>query len=329
MQKENSSLQYYLYSASNFLAALGGGTILGKGISILNIPSLQGGSIMAFFIGTILGLTLLQLVPEKSSKILSKWFSIAGGFSSLILLAIFENYSDRSMMFGDAAIIFFLLLSVRFGFWFYSRVLRACAAAGQKQQIAWVEFGYYSGMILGLVIWKLLNFNITIAAALLTDAFLQFLAGFLDLYANNKAKKQNQPLIQQNSPEINNFLQAKKNRKIFYWSLPCAVALITIGTQVTIFSLTHYVSDYISTYILATFYLGASVGSVIFKKLNIQLGENINHSISFTLTSGKKYKISCLSIGLIASFFVSATILDQYFWLQKNQNQLLFLLCIL
>ena len=59
------SLNYYFFSLSNLIAAFGGGLILGKGVGIINLPYLQGGSILAFFIGTIFGLLFLQFIPER------------------------------------------------------------------------------------------------------------------------------------------------------------------------------------------------------------------------------------------------------------------------
>ena len=50
-----SSSRYYIFAVSNFLAALGGGLLLGKASNVIVSPSyLHGGSLLAFFIGTIL-----------------------------------------------------------------------------------------------------------------------------------------------------------------------------------------------------------------------------------------------------------------------------------
>jgi hypothetical protein len=48
-------IRYYFFSFSNFIAALGGGMILGKGVGIIDQPFLQGGSILAFFCGNYAG----------------------------------------------------------------------------------------------------------------------------------------------------------------------------------------------------------------------------------------------------------------------------------
>lgn len=125
-----------------------------------------------------MGLIFLQLVPKKFANHIGQMFSIFGGITSLFLFFIFYKYSINGEIYSLPASAFFFLLSVRFGFWFYSRVLRAANSAGFKKRIAWVEFGYYGGIILGLIIWQILNFEIALSSILIIDAFMQFIAGF-------------------------------------------------------------------------------------------------------------------------------------------------------
>lgn len=310
MLLKKETLRYYLFAFSNFLAAFGGGMILGKGVRIINNPLLQNGSIMAFFIGTVLGLILLQAIPKKLSELFARWFSIGGGFASLTLLTIFENYSFNGKLTGIAAVIFFILLSIRFGFWFYSRVLRASNVAGQQQRIAWVELGYYSGMIFGLIIWKFIDINFSIVSALLMDAILQFSAGIIDLYTTqtvHQEQKTNAALL----TRFNN----QQHKKILEWKLTSAAVFLTVGIQVVIFSLTHYVSDYLSAYILASFYFGASMAAVFCKKFKIQLAWTSvtnNHSsfaIIYSEKNGMKKEISIILLGILSACCVAATVI--------------------
>ena len=76
MLRKNSSFPYYLFSISNLIAAFGGGLILGKGVDVIQQPYLHGGSVLAFFIGTVLGLLFIQFIPKNLSKILAPLFSI-------------------------------------------------------------------------------------------------------------------------------------------------------------------------------------------------------------------------------------------------------------
>lgn len=85
MSKISMQMRYYLFSFSNFLAAIGGGLILGKGISALNVSFVQSGSILAFFVGTVFGLGLLQFTPKRLGHTFSKWFSVAAALSLWML----------------------------------------------------------------------------------------------------------------------------------------------------------------------------------------------------------------------------------------------------
>lgn len=311
------ALLYYLFSISNFMAALGGGMILGKGIGAINIPMLRSGSLLAFFVGTVFGLGFLQLTPKKFSTILARWFSISGGITSLMLCGIFSSYAITEKISGNAAVIFFFLLSLRFGFWFYSRVLRASAAAGQKQSIAWVELGYYSGIISGLVLWIFLGVNINMIAALIVDSILQLGAGTLDLYVYRKQALLHQPKqINASQSHIN----IKCNQKIWVWRLATAVMFLTVGVQVIIFNLAHKVSDYFSPYILAVFYLGAAVSAIFFKRLNMQLEWNSlktksnGYAIILFGRSENKKKMSFLFGSIVSGLSVIAVLVSIFHW---------------
>jgi len=75
----NEKISFRLFALSNLMAAFGGGMILGKGVKIIDTPYLQSGSLLAFFIGTVLGLVFLQSIPKKFSKFMGRLFSIFGG----------------------------------------------------------------------------------------------------------------------------------------------------------------------------------------------------------------------------------------------------------
>lgn len=283
---KKTSFCYYLFSISNLFAAFGGGLILGKGTDVINYPSLQGGSILAFFIGTIIGLLFLQLIPNKISKFIANFFSIGGGFTSLILFYIYQNYSFIGKMDGTSALIFFLLLSVRFGLWFYSRVMRASIASGNQQSIAWVEFGYYIGMVLGLIIWKFININIGLSAALIIDAIFQFLAGTLDL----KSFKVNNGFLDKSENKTQN--DDNNNETTLYsskwcWKLSFSVVFITVGVQVIIFNMAHNVTGEFGSYILATFYFGVAVAAFICNKFKICISWGNKNNLA-TITTNKK-----------------------------------------
>ncbi len=302
-------IRYYFFSFSNFIAALGGGMILGKGVGIIDQPFLQGGSILAFFVGTTLGLFFLQIIPKKISHTIARSFSILAGITALILLYIFKVYSINTKIYDTPAVIFFSLLSIRFGFWFYSRVLRASLAAGKQQKIAWVELGYYVGMIGGLIVWTFLGIEIGIASALIIDACLQFAAGTIDLFVGSSSSAPTKS-ISVNSSTSSNLFQSQY--------LIGSIIFLTIGIQVVIFSLTHHVSVHFTPLLLAFYYLGASIAAIFCKKFQVYLEWKTNKAISFAkifLSSKINSRgTSFISCGVLSSVCVAIAILGVIYW---------------
>lgn len=74
MFNKNINCRYELFSIANLLAAFGGGMILGRGMKVIVNSFLQGGTILAFLIGTVLGLVFLFLLPRNLSKTIPKFF---------------------------------------------------------------------------------------------------------------------------------------------------------------------------------------------------------------------------------------------------------------
>lgn len=330
--KESLALRYCLFSFSNFLAAFGGGVILGKGIGVIDNSFLHGSSVLAFLMGSVLGLAFIQFLPEQWSKKIVHWFSFFCGVTSLFLFAIFKNYALNGKIANLAAFFFFLLLIIRFGFWFYSRVSRAAEAAGQKQRIAWVEFGYFLGVILGLIIWEILGIEIRLGTALILDALLQFSAGFIDLFANYffhslmQTIKESQENICNNSSQTNS---NSDNTKIWGWRLAIAVMFLTVGIQVITFNLSYQVSERFGVYILAFFYIGVSIAAIIYSKFKIRLEwhqSQYNYfgyaAICFEMQKQKK-QISFVLICVLAVCCVVITAILQY---RDNVENIQFML---
>jgi hypothetical protein len=151
----------------------------------------------AIVTGYIFGLAFLYCVPKKFSKLLSQYFSLCCAITSISLYFLFKSSSELGKISGTMGIVFFILLSIRFGFWFYSRVIRASNASGQEQSIAWVELGYYSGMILGLIFWKLFKIEIDLSSALIVDATFLLLSSLFDFKAYSLAVSASSKLNEQ------------------------------------------------------------------------------------------------------------------------------------
>lgn len=307
MLKGSDSVRYYLFSLANLIAAFGGGIILGKGIGVINVPYIQGGSILAFFIGTVLGLVFLQSIPKEKATSFAKYFSVSCGITSLILLYIYKNYSHNHQIDGSAALIFFVFLSIRFGFWFYSRVMRASSAASSQQSIAWVEMGYYLGMVLGLVIWKLLNFNIELGTALILDGCLQFIAGMLDFKSNVITKN----ILSKSEEHMEPYLKAvipSRNLR-WCWKLSFAVIFLTMAIQVILFSASHNTSETVSSYIIATFYFGVAVAAFFCNMYKMNISWDKTNSLAYICSQTKDKKKIKLSFFLLMSFLSVALVI--------------------
>ncbi|MFA5958967.1 MAG: hypothetical protein WC785_00440 [Tatlockia sp.] len=311
-----NSIRYYLFSLANLIAAFGGGLILGKGIGVINSPYLHGGTILAFFIGTLLGLIFLQSIPERWSTTFANYFSVSGGITSLILLYIFESNSHNEQLYGHSAFLFFVFLSIRFGFWFYSRVMRASSAASSQHSVAWVEMGYYLGMVLGLIIWKLLNFHIDLGAALLLDACLQFTAGFLDFKSNKIVEAPSDEQIKITHITVEN---TSNNASLLWcWKLAGAVVFLTVAIQVVLFNAAHAMPDTVSSYLIATFYFGVAAAAFFCNRYQIRLNWDNRNFLAYLHSDKKKIKVRLsfmMLVSLVSVFFVvKAVSLSQNAW---------------
>jgi hypothetical protein len=325
MLNENLSSRYYLFSISNFIAAIGGGLILGKCASVIDYPGLKGSSIFAFFIGAILGLIFLQFIPKKLSKSLAKSFSIGCGITSFILYYIYKDFSLHDTLAGNPALIFFALLCVRFSFWFYSRVTRVSKSAEHKQSIAWTEFGYYIGMVLGLVVWQLLGLEIDLKTALIIDIIFQFTAGLIDLYSFSLESSLTKSTSEEASAPDERV--SFKTNTLWCWRLAVAVIFTTIGVQVTIFHAAHYVTEVFSSYILATFYSGVAFAAFIFSKYRLHVSwDDISGVATIASKINHHWQLNYLALFAVPAISVMLILFQIYHSLTSFNS---FYVCIL
>ena len=213
-------------------------------------------------------------------------FSISCGITSIILFYLYQYNANAGQLVGVPALLFFILLSIRFGFWFYSRVMRASRASAHQRSVAWIEFGYYLGMVLGLTIWKLLGIHLELGMALIIDAFFQFLAGILD-FKGMILERHPVEQSKQNAPSIAP-LQSTQCQSAWCWKLTGAVVFTTMGIQVVIFNTTHYVTEELSSYILATFYLGVAIAAFVCNKYKIYITWNSKNNLAMIVPHNTK-----------------------------------------
>lgn len=252
-------MRYYLLAFANFLAAVGGGAILSSAFGSLK-GSLPDGPYVAFFVGITLGLVFQLLVPPRLSARTAPWFSVAVGPVSLALAWLFVTHSDRELLNGPAAYVFVIVLSVRFGLWFFSRALRAQTAGRKSQGVALIELGYFSGMVLGLVAQARWQYGML--PALLADALLQPLAGFIDIInADGREAPAGDAAEPARSAEVPAVVDVAPAERGWYWRLTAAVVCLTVGFQGVTFSIDHH-DDSLGPYVMACFYGGVALSAL-------------------------------------------------------------------
>jgi len=194
--------------------------------------------------------------------------------------------------------------------------MRASKAAGHQQTIAWVEFGYYLGMVLGLVIWKLLGINIGLGTALIIDAVFQVIAGILDLHSFalekvsfDKSKQESQIISDPQSAHYSSE---------WCWKLASAVVFITIGVQVVIFNTAHSVADVFGSYILATFYFGVATAAFICNRYKINISWEKENNLAVITTNNTKKTIKFNFLFLIFMLALNVIVVVSQISLNKS-----------
>ena len=170
------------FATANFVSAVGSGTLLSMGVKVMGVPLLLGGNVLAFLIGTVLGLLFLLRMKSAWNRFARVVFDLACCCASMLLYIVWSTSSHDNSIRGPSAYVFFGLLCVRFTFSFVPRALRSSAAAGYRMRLAYVELSTYGGTILGLLLW--LPFSLLagwpLASILALDSVLQLIASVAD-----------------------------------------------------------------------------------------------------------------------------------------------------
>lgn len=297
--------RYYFLAFANFLAAVGGGIILSAEVG----AAFGGGPILAFFVGAVIGLLFHRVVPEQWARSIAPWFSISVACTSIILFGLSRPPAVNMRLALASEFLFFALLSLRFGLWFFSRALRAQVVGSQKQGIALIELGYYMGMALGLLIWEKIDYGMP--NPLLFDAMLQSVAGLIDLLAIGKLRRHRSlaPDSERVVQELHPTGRDGKNEAVvkhpfnyqWYWKLAAAVVCLTIGFQAVPFSVAHWEEEQ-GKYILAYFYIGVALSALACRVFKIKFGwsSSVRKITGNAMISSEKNWIRpSLSFGLI------------------------------
>jgi hypothetical protein len=261
-----------MLAAANFLAAFGGGAL----IRYEDGFRVKDGTLLdAFVIGSTIGIGLLYFLPARLTR---RCASIGGGLISLVmaLLIIPMHLHEQGVNADDLhAKAIFGLMAIRFSLWFVARVLRPDAVASAESSIGWVELLYYVGMIVGLALGFFFAPISSIQLLLFIDSGLQFTAGALDLISSWSPAGDDD--AGGGRPPVRYALNLA-----WYVRATTAVAALTVGVQAVTFLFAGIMTPPESSaqgnaaaamrpVVLAVFYFGVAVGSIVFALTKIKL----------------------------------------------------------
>lgn len=246
--------------------------ILGEGMGLLNNTQyLKGDTLLAYLLGTTFGLfimkgfgknTLLERFPKHSA---------ISAATSLALLILLLNAHDSIINGSMISYLFFFVLVFRFCFWFLARIVRVDIAAGIGRNLAWTEFSYYVGVIVGLLLWQSGWMSISIIQLLCVDIVSQILAAFLDNYSFQRLKA----FMERSAMVIS---KSKVPLGIFV-GIASFVVCLTVATQIVEFGFAIFSIEFFkngksfAANIVAAGYIGAAIGAWLLGKINLDYDE--------------------------------------------------------
>jgi hypothetical protein len=302
--------------AANFFAALGGGTILGKAMGVLESePLLKGDSLMALLVGTAVGLGLIIAV-RKREGLLAGWFSLGTGLLSLVLLLILVLHAD-AIPAGLIAWLFFAILVFRWAFWSVGRTLRAEVAGRLRMTVPWVELLYYVGTVLGLSLWVFSGVNVSLRTALIIDLCLQLVAAGLD-WAAARLPVQDSQQAPASCPACPSPLPLTTG---LYTRLVVVAVSMTAAVQIVLFGMAHSIGEGLAkqgltpSVVLAVFYSGAAVAALLCVLGGIKLewsGQNQNapRRASLVVHRLRHRRVPLITVLLCAAALTVAAVLS-------------------
>ncbi|MEC9283370.1 MAG: hypothetical protein VX642_11700 [Bdellovibrionota bacterium] len=248
----------YQLAFANFLCALGGGAVLGHATKLVTIGGKPVGSIFAFFIGTTLGLILMEMAAKYFSEKAPCWYSLLTCLCSLLILSLFY-FSSSVELAGVLGICALIALSFRFCFWFLSRIYRSNVASSAPQLLPLFEGSYVVGSILGLFIFGIVfKRDIGIHGILAFDIVCALIAFGIDY-----------PVLEQEKADETSGIGLLQSLSAFEIFRPLAMfCLISVGVQVCLFHLSKFWSN--GLILIVGFYSGMALASVFVAKLKIE-----------------------------------------------------------
>lgn len=284
-----------LLGIANLITAFGGGAVLGSSIKIISISFIDVSSLLAFFVGTLLG--LLFLFKPSLIKNTEDWLlPIFGSLSSCVLFYLLYKYSDSSgRMLNISGLFFFIVLSLRFSFWFLSRIVRSdTMSTYSKSSVPFIEGLFHLGTIISLVLFALGFIKISLYEILIVDVIAQLISAVFDKIAD----------IQEAELKKDISKKQLKSSSLFKKELIILVLLLSISTfiiQVSYFHFVHMLPHRLGLISLAVFYLGLAVAGIYCTLGGVDFIES-NHFGLIRLNYPKEISLNNLMVLSISVF---------------------------
>lgn len=259
-----------LLTIANFLVAFGGGSILGQE----GVKEIQGKTdlpILALLIGSSLSVFLLKITPSGILKRAGGWASIAAAICSFALLPLINYHvNDKQNIDLDLFLIITLFI-LRFALWYVSRTIRSDAVAGANHKLAWVDFSFYLGIILGMVAWVWPALRLAgqdsvemLLWVLKFDALLLLAAGALDLISSRMMSAAPESGAGTRQAVTGGFDLVK------YAKLAGALIVLTVGIQIVMLEFRNEFKDtnapshinHMDVWIIASIYFGGMLSAL-------------------------------------------------------------------
>ena len=290
---------------ANFITAFGGGSVLGKAIGLIQLPFIHAGSLVAFFVGTVLGIYFLFWGFKK----LKRNKEILGAFlgalcSFLMLLILWISPLHNGVLSGWIGFLFFTLLSFRFCFWFLTRILRSDRLSVlSPKAIPLIEGFFHLGTIVSLGSLSIGWVSLGLVGTLILDLLTQLLGGLLDILIQSRT--QTVPVSQAEPPTKNTteFKAIATSVSVF--------TLVTVVIQVFIFHVSHLVPQSVGLVILGCFYAGLAAAGLLSAYGEVRFVDSKRGFGNLAFGANSRFLISNLYLLFflmiaILSFFLSA-----------------------
>jgi hypothetical protein len=294
--------------AANFLAALGGGTVLSVALDVVKDEPIKGASVLPLVAGTALGFFVLLGVRTWEGRHRGALFSMAtAALSFALYMAWPATASADGKVTLDTTTAWIVLAAFicRWATFYVSRSLRAEAAGFYSGQIPIVECLLFLGFMAGLLAWRALHAGF--AVTLSVDALLQTAAAGLDIVAARQLRRSMHAAAR---PDEGTTPAPAAFDIDEFWRVAIAAATMTAGLQMAIFAFAEALADRgqpaLASSALAAFYGAGALAAGLCGWMQITFFRNASSRFDVgwvRAASGRGWRVPLLALTVGATAF--------------------------